>query len=1070
MNKKRKASLIIAIVLSLAIFFQNIQAIRVVRAAEPSPEEAAELPVDPELISANGLDADDDAGTKKSGKKSGKKAAKEEVSEEADDKAASEEAEQKAAEEAEQKAAEEAERKAAEEAERKAAEEAEQKAAKEAEQKAAEEAAAKEEASRAAAEERRREEEKKAEAERQAAYEKAAEEAEEADRKAREEAAAKEAKRIAEEQAKESERASEEAAKAAEEASKEAENNTYSLSASVQMLDFGTDTVGAIRDTASVSITNTGKTSVELIASENDPNGAFEFAISSGGSYKLSPGDVRGFQVKMGSNLKAGKYEATLLFADKDRDPNFRTGVSVKLKGTVTAKEAVVTNVSVSPAKINLTLGSDARFYAAVKGNGEVSQDVLWSIENQKSSGTKISSDGVLNIASNETSGKITVIARAMTDKTISGKAIVTPQRGGFNVSTAADPKDGGSVTGGGAVSQGGSVTLSAVPGKNYYFVGWIQNGKKVSTSTNYKISNIQSNMSVTAKFERDYVTVKVEMNDKDGGTVAGGGKVTYGESTTISAKAYSGYVFTGWKEDGKIISRDASMKLKDLKEDRKIKAIFERTSHTITLSTSPAEGGSVSGGGTFDLGKGTTLSATPASGYSFVGWQVNGQIVNRNATVKIDRLDRDYNCTAIFVKTGVSVYEISAGVATTGGTISPAGKISVAQGQNVTYKITPKSGFAVLAVAVDGQQIGAVNSYTFSNVQGNHTIAAAFLLTDAGRAAAAASGQAVQAQKVQKIEKTGANTATSESTVSLENAVSGEAGDEYVEEIEGVEDMMIPTDEMLGIEEEEEIQNSVVTQIMGVSAEDAVAMAQAGNNAPILDAAFYAGTMTANVDNTMEPITKTGIDYANLTAEELMQVADEDINPSLPNLDTVVQRMLSTDEVISIVDGAYSDISVSITREPTVDPAAEKVMKNAVGQKPLQYFDLTMIKSVAGNTERVTELQEPMEVIIEVPDEIYKKNYNYSIIRVHDGELTVLPDLDDDPKTITFRTDRFSSYAIAREVASSRDLVTWFALGATIALAVAITCMLILILHQQKLRRARRRARAEQRRREERY
>ena len=274
----------------------------------------------------------------------------------------------------------------------------------------------------------------------------------------------------------------------------------------------------------------------------------------------------------------------------------------------------------------------------------------------------------------------------------------------------------------------------------------------------------------------------------------------------------------------------------------------------------------------------------------------------------------------------------------------------------------------------------------------------------------------------------------------------------------------------MLGIEEEEETQTSVVAQTMGVSLEDARAMAQSGNDMPILDAAFYTGTLTANVDNTMEPITKTGIDYANLSAEELMQVADEDINPSLPNLDSVVERMLTTDEVISIVDGAYSDISVSLTRESTVDPATEKVMKNAVGQKPLQYFDLTMIKSVAGNTERVTELAEPMEVIIEVPDEIYRKNYNYSIIRVHDGELTVLPDLDDDPKTITFRTDRFSSYAIAREVASSRDLVTWFALGATIALAVAITCMLILILHQQKLRRARRRARAEQRRREERY
>ena len=73
------------------------------------------------------------------------------------------------------------------------------------------------------------------------------------------------------------------------------------------------------------------------------------------------------------------------------------------------------------------------------------------------------------------------------------------------------------------------------------------------------------------------------------------------------------------------------------------------------------------------------------------------------------------------------------------------------------------------------------------------------------------------------------------------------------------------------------------------------------------------------------------------------------------------------------------------------------------------------------------------------------------------DSSLTVLPDIDDNPKTITFRTDRFSSYAISQEVVRSNTLVIWLVAGAAVALGIALTCMLILIAHQSKYRRARR-------------
>ncbi|GFO53880.1 hypothetical protein GMSM_08870 [Geomonas sp. Red276] len=65
-----------------------------------------------------------------------------------------------------------------------------------------------------------------------------------------------------------------------------------------------------------------------------------------------------------------------------------------------------------------------------------------------------------------------------------------------------------------------------------------------------------------------------------------------------------------------------------------------------------------------------------------------------------------------------------------TGGTISPSGTVSVPSGGSQSFTITPASGYKIAAVTVDGASVGAVSSYTFSNVTANHTIAASFTST----------------------------------------------------------------------------------------------------------------------------------------------------------------------------------------------------------------------------------------------------------------------------------------------------------------------------------------------------
>jgi hypothetical protein len=72
-------------------------------------------------------------------------------------------------------------------------------------------------------------------------------------------------------------------------------------------------------------------------------------------------------------------------------------------------------------------------------------------------------------------------------------------------------------------------------------------------------------------------------------------------------------------------------------------------TQYTLTLTAS--EGGSVSAGGTFDDGTSVSITATPAEGYEFVGWEGSDEITN---SISIT-LSADTSLTALFLSTTVS-------------------------------------------------------------------------------------------------------------------------------------------------------------------------------------------------------------------------------------------------------------------------------------------------------------------------------------------------------------------------------------------------------------------------------
>ena len=127
------------------------------------------------------------------------------------------------------------------------------------------------------------------------------------------------------------------------------------------------------------------------------------------------------------------------------------------------------------------------------------------------------------------------------------------------------------------------------------------------------------------------------------------------------------------------------------------------------------------------------TLKNPTKSGYTFTGWSGTGLDGENNMTVTIPKGstgNRSYTAHWRYNGgggSGYSYYTIKA-TAGAGGSISPSGNVSVREGRDQTFTITPDKGYAVANVKIDGKSIGAVKSYTFKNVRRTHTIEVIFM------------------------------------------------------------------------------------------------------------------------------------------------------------------------------------------------------------------------------------------------------------------------------------------------------------------------------------------------------
>ena len=249
---------------------------------------------------------------------------------------------------------------------------------------------------------------------------------------------------------------------------------------------------------------------------------------------------------------------------------------------------------------------------------------------------------------------------------------------------TIAPVPTGGTVTGGGLTcGTGGStcqttyvsptqVTLTAAPATGYTFAGWGGACGGTAASTTVQVDAVKTCSATFTAGPVNGPPYTLTITPPTGGRIQGAG-LNCGDGSTlcsvtmpapmtigITATASTGYSFTGWTGD---CSGTASSVWVQLNGPRTCGATFTPTSApTYRLAISPAPtGGTVTGNGlncgvggstcevTFGSATTATLTAAPASGYTFANWGGSCSGTSTTTTVLVDNIR---TCSATFTST----------------------------------------------------------------------------------------------------------------------------------------------------------------------------------------------------------------------------------------------------------------------------------------------------------------------------------------------------------------------------------------------------------------------------------
>ena len=307
----------------------------------------------------------------------------------------------------------------------------------------------------------------------------------------------------------------------------------------------------------------------------------------------------------------------------------------------------------------------------------------------------------------------------------------------------------GGTVSGGGSVNHGGSITVTASAAAGYKFDGWYSAGASggtlLSSSASYAISGVTASMTVYARFTRIYYTITYSAGDyvaslsRTTERVAHGANAAGSTMTVNSTTAQYSYGVDGWYNGSSKVTSSATYAPTGVTANATYTAKGTRSlrSYTVTynkgsyISSVSRTSESVSYGSNAAGSTATVMASDAQYTYGFDGWYNGSTRVSTSVTYAPTNITGAVTLEARGTRTTKS-YTISVSLdSSAAGRGSVSGGGSYAYGASATVKCTKTNSQDVFDGWYEGStRVSTSLSYTFT-VTGARTLVAKILYLD---------------------------------------------------------------------------------------------------------------------------------------------------------------------------------------------------------------------------------------------------------------------------------------------------------------------------------------------------
>ncbi len=242
----------------------------------------------------------------------------------------------------------------------------------------------------------------------------------------------------------------------------------------------------------------------------------------------------------------------------------------------------------------------------------------------------------------------------------------------------------------------------------NYVFVGW-----------DTELRDVSSNVTYTAVYEAVLRQYNVCVEPTENGTVTpdGNNTINYFDRHTYIFTPEPGYKVKDVILNGESIGTPSSYTFSEITCDQTLLVEFERIKYPVNVICGDNGSTDPSGVVQVEHGSSITINITPNELFGIDFIKVNGQPVEITDSLSVEDIKKE-----IFIE--IAFKQVKFNITTTdSGKGNQTSTRIVSIGESARVEFSAKFGYIIKDVIIDGVSIGAVDHYTFVNVDRDHTI-----------------------------------------------------------------------------------------------------------------------------------------------------------------------------------------------------------------------------------------------------------------------------------------------------------------------------------------------------------